>query len=66
MLTFSQAAKKAIQELGYEFVADQLLKINQFNDTLGSRHSVMLVGPTGGGKSVIRDCYCKAQDLMGI
>lgn len=26
----------------------------------------MLVGPTGGGKSVIRDCYCKAQGLMGI
>lgn len=47
-------------------MADQLLKINQFYDTLGSRHSVMLVGPTGGGKSVIRDCYCKAQDLMGI
>lgn len=26
----------------------------------------MLVGPTGGGKSVIRDAYCRAHTMIGV
>lgn len=60
------AAEKAAIQLGYEVIHDQIIKTEQFYDTLVSRHSVMLVGPTGGGKSVIRDLYGKAHGLLGV
>ncbi|CAL6054637.1 Dynein_heavy chain [Hexamita inflata] len=65
LLNMKSATEKALKEMNMEVIVDQVLKVQQFSDTLSSRHSVMLVGPTGGGKSVIRDAYCKANGLLG-
>lgn len=66
VLTMKAAAEIVLREMGMEVIPDQVLKVQQFYDTLFSRHSVMLVGPTGGGKSVVRDAYGKAFSKMGV
>eukprot|EP00702_Spironucleus_salmonicida_P008256 EST49547.1 Dynein heavy chain [Spironucleus salmonicida] len=66
VLDMKAAAQNALSALSMEVIPDQVLKVQQFYDTLGSRHSVMMVGPTGGGKSVIRQAYARANSEMGI
>ena len=39
---------------------DQVNKVMQLFETIGTRHTTMVVGPTGGGKSVIIDTLAKA------
>ena len=47
------AILKALAEKGLQEVPSQMEKIMQLYDTLKVRHGMMLVGPTGGGKSTI-------------
>ena len=36
-------------------------KIVQMYETMMTRHTTMVVGPTGGGKSVVISTLCQAQ-----
>lgn len=54
----------AIRDLGYQTWANQVDKVKQFYNQIMVRHGIMLVGPTGGGKSTIRSILQKALILL--
>ena len=39
----------------------QVDKVVQLYETMMTRHCTMIVGPTGGGKSVVLNTLCQAQ-----
>ena len=39
----------------------QVDKVVQMFETMLTRHTTMVVGPTGGGKSVVINALCQAQ-----
>lgn len=41
-------------------------KVQQLYETMMTRHSTMVVGPTGGGKTVVINTLIKAQTNMGL
>lgn len=41
--------------------APQVDKVVQMFETMLTRHTTMVVGPTGGGKSVVINTLCQAQ-----
>lgn len=41
-------------------------KIVQLYETMMTRHSTMIVGPTGGGKSVVIQTLAQAQTALGL
>lgn len=45
---------------------DQMDKILQLYETMMTRHCTMIVGPTGGGKTVVLNTLIKAQNTMGL
>lgn len=47
--------------MGYQIVPKFILKVIQLFDTFCVRFGVMIVGPTGGGKTT---CYEILQDAM--
>lgn len=50
---FRQEIETVITDMGIEVNDSQVLKTIQFHETLLVRHGVMLVGPTGGGKTTV-------------
>ncbi|CAF1059416.1 unnamed protein product [Adineta steineri] len=50
----------------YILLPEQIEKIIQLYETMMTRHSTMLVGPTSGGKTVILNTLAEAQTQMGI
>lgn len=48
------------------FILLQVDKVVQLYETMMTRHCTMLVGPTGGGKTVILHTIVKSQTLMGL
>jgi len=40
----------------------QVDKVVQMYETMLTRHTTMIVGPTGGGKSVVINALCQAQN----
>ena len=54
--SFNDAVEKAITDQGYELLEVQVDKVIQLYETLLTRHTTMVVGPTGGGKSVVINC----------
>ncbi len=54
----------ATRELNYQIWPSQTEKIMQLYDQMLVRHGVMLVGPTGGGKTVSRNILQKALSAL--
>jgi dynein heavy chain len=65
-----QQLKNAIEtkliEAGYKVFYDQVDKAIQLYETMITRHTTMVVGPTGGGKTVVMVTLQKAQGNMGL
>lgn len=50
---FQAVVEDVARSFGLQVVPSQIAKIIQFYETLVVRHGVMLVGPTGGGKTTV-------------
>ncbi|CBH10362.1 dynein heavy chain, putative [Trypanosoma brucei gambiense DAL972] len=62
----SRAATKVFKDKGFYIDAKQVDKVVQLYETMQTRHTSMVVGPTGGGKSTVIDCLCKSQTQLGL
>eukprot|EP00767_Chilomastix_cuspidata_P004259 gnl/Chilomastix_cuspidata/4391.p1 GENE.gnl/Chilomastix_cuspidata/4391~~gnl/Chilomastix_cuspidata/4391.p1 ORF type:complete len:5137 (+),score=567.95 gnl/Chilomastix_cuspidata/4391:1094-15412(+) len=61
----NNAVCEAVKNADLEMLDDQVDKVVQFYETLTARHAVMIVGPTGGGKTVVVEMLKEALTLMG-
>ncbi|KAK3092231.1 hypothetical protein FSP39_000084 [Pinctada imbricata] len=59
-----KAITNAIREFGLQNWPTQVEKVKQFYNQIMVRHGVMLVGPTGGGKTTVRNILQKALILL--
>ncbi|KAG8225246.1 hypothetical protein J437_LFUL008783, partial [Ladona fulva] len=50
---FRMQVEESLKREGHTVVKEQVDKVIQLFETMNTRHSTMVVGPTGGGKSVI-------------
>lgn len=58
-----------MQDNGYLVMtgpSEQVDKVIQLYETMLTRHTTMVVGPTGGGKSVVIQTLSRAQTKMGF
>uniref|UniRef100_A0A383W4S5 Dynein-1, subspecies f n=1 Tax=Tetradesmus obliquus TaxID=3088 RepID=A0A383W4S5_TETOB len=65
---FNDQVEAELAAAGYQVLAgagDQVDKVVQLYEVLMTRHTVMVVGQTGGGKSVILSTLARAQTAMG-
>jgi dynein heavy chain len=66
--SFNDAVEAHLAAAGYQVLTsagDQVDKVVQLYEILMTRHTVMVVGQTGGGKSVILNTLAQAQTAMG-
>ncbi|XP_066466098.1 dynein axonemal heavy chain 10 [Tiliqua scincoides] len=63
---FNDAVEQALEEAGYIVLPIQVDKVVQMYETMLTRHTTMVVGPTGGGKSVVINTLCQAQTRLGL
>ncbi|KAK2497325.1 hypothetical protein MC885_009648 [Smutsia gigantea] len=63
---FSDAVEQVLEENGYAVLPVQVDKVVQMFETMLTRHTTMVVGPTGGGKSVVINALCQAQTKLGV
>eukprot|EP00818_Percolomonas_sp_WS_P004801 CAMPEP_0117449454 /NCGR_PEP_ID=MMETSP0759-20121206/7954_1 /TAXON_ID=63605 /ORGANISM="Percolomonas cosmopolitus, Strain WS" /LENGTH=4456 /DNA_ID=CAMNT_0005241931 /DNA_START=311 /DNA_END=13681 /DNA_ORIENTATION=- len=63
-----KAIKADLKKHDYMLFDDdqQVNKVIQLYETMGTRHSVMVVGGTSGGKSVVINTLKRAQDKLGL
>nr|XP_039247972.1 dynein heavy chain 6, axonemal-like [Styela clava] len=59
-----QAIDNVVGELGTEKWPNQIQKVIQLHSQLLVRHGVMLVGPSGGGKTTVRNILQKALGIL--
>ena len=58
---FNDAVEQYLQEQSYILKTNQCDKVVQMYETMMTRHCTMIVGPTGGGKSVVINALCQEQ-----
>jgi dynein heavy chain len=63
---FNDAVEEVLREGNYIHVPEQVDKVVQLYETMLTRHTTMVVGPAGGGKSVVIDTLAKAQTKLGL
>ncbi|XP_057295129.1 dynein axonemal heavy chain 10-like [Hydractinia symbiolongicarpus] len=62
---FNDAVESVLEQNNYVLMAHQIDKVVQMYETMMTRHTTMIVGPTGGGKSVVINTLCQAQTKLG-
>eukprot|EP00741_Cyanophora_paradoxa_P015322 tig00000194_g14791.t1 len=55
-----------LRENNFKVLADQVDKVVQLYETMLTRHTTMVVGPTGGGKSVVIKTLANAQTKLNL
>ncbi|KAM5237710.1 dynein axonemal heavy chain 10 [Ctenodactylus gundi] len=63
---FNDAVEQVLAGSGYVLLPVQVDKVVQMFETMMTRHTTMVVGPTGGGKSVVINALCQAQTRLGL
>eukprot|EP00118_Oscarella_pearsei_P005341 m.24505 g.24505 ORF g.24505 m.24505 type:complete len:2538 (+) comp28630_c0_seq1:2-7615(+) len=63
---FNDAVEQALVDNGYLELPQQADKVVQLYETMLTRHTCMVVGPTGGGKSVVINTLAQAQTKLGL
>ncbi|KAL0246743.1 hypothetical protein GEMRC1_007950 [Eukaryota sp. GEM-RC1] len=63
---FNDAVEQSLADEGYQQVDVQVDKVIQLYETMLTRHCTMVVGTTGGGKSVVISTLQKAQTRLGV
>ncbi|KAG2470484.1 DYH10 protein, partial [Polypterus senegalus] len=63
---FNEKVEMSLSENGYVLLPVQVDKVVQMYETMMTRHTTMVVGPTGGGKSVVINTLCQAQTRLGL
>ncbi|XP_078523750.1 dynein axonemal heavy chain 10 isoform X2 [Lissotriton helveticus] len=63
---FNDAVEGALEDNGYILLPIQVDKVVQMYETMLTRHTTMVVGPTGGGKSVVINTLGHAQTRLGL
>ncbi|XP_056113379.1 dynein axonemal heavy chain 10 [Rhinichthys klamathensis goyatoka] len=64
--SFNDAVEGTLQENKYIMLPSQVDKVVQMYETMMTRHTTMVVGPTGGGKSVVINTLCQSQTRLGL
>ncbi|XP_011694340.1 PREDICTED: dynein heavy chain 10, axonemal [Wasmannia auropunctata] len=62
---FNKAVEAMLEEHGYTVLPEQVDKVIQLHEVMMIRHSTMVIGPTGGGKTVVIETLCRAQTHLG-
>ncbi|XP_071441594.1 dynein axonemal heavy chain 10 [Hetaerina americana] len=62
---FKNCVERIIAEDGYIVLKTQVDKVIQMYETMSTRHSTMVVGPTGGGKTVVIETLVKTHTALG-
>ncbi|NWU42756.1 DYH10 protein, partial [Hylia prasina] len=62
----NDAVEQVLEERGYIVLPVQVDKVVQLYETMLTRHTTMVVGPTGGGKTVVIKTLCQAQKKLGL
>ncbi|KAG5468030.1 hypothetical protein LSCM4_01117 [Leishmania orientalis] len=62
----AKASTNVLKGRGFQINPKQIDKVVQLYETMQTRHTSMVVGPTGGGKSTVIDTLCKAQTELGL
>lgn len=63
---YNKAIEDTLKENNYIILAHQVDKVVQLYETMLTRHTTMVVGPTCGGKSVVINTLASAQTKLGI
>ncbi|KAI9144584.1 dynein heavy chain and region D6 of dynein motor-domain-containing protein [Paraphysoderma sedebokerense] len=64
--SFNDTVEEMLKDNDFIVVPDQVDKVIQLYETMLTRHTTMVVGPTGGGKSVVIEILAKAQTKLGL
>lgn len=63
---FNDAVEEVLRENNCILVSEQVDKVVQLYETMLTRHTSMIVGPTGGGKTVVLNTLAQAQTKLGL
>lgn len=61
---FNDAVEAILHDNNYVLLGNQIDKVVQLYETMMTRHTTMVVGPTGGGKSVVINTFSCAKKLQ--
>ncbi|XP_020287480.1 dynein heavy chain 10, axonemal isoform X2 [Pseudomyrmex gracilis] len=61
----NEAIETVLEQNGYIVLPEQVDKVVQLHEVMMTRHSTMVIGPTGGGKTTVIETLCKAQTHLG-
>eukprot|EP00062_Callorhinchus_milii_P021625 gi/632978548/ref/XP_007905975.1/ PREDICTED: dynein heavy chain 10, axonemal [Callorhinchus milii] len=63
---FNDAVEQVFLDNHYILLPIQVDKVVQMYETMMTRHTTMVVGPTGGGKTVVINTLCQSQTRLGL